>query len=350
MFCPQCGSSDVELHEGLCKNCFLKEFQPLSIPDEMVVTLCAHCHSNLQEGKWKDLGLPEEEIIYRTLEENIQLDSLVENPEIDLEIIQMRGSIAECLVSLKGSVLGDEIYQEYQVNVRLNKSVCPDCSKFNSGYYEAVIQLRAQNRTISSQEIQSADEIIKEALTRMWEKNRMAYLAQRAAMKEGVDYYIGSQKSAKRLVSALREVLGGVVKESPRLMGQDKSTGKGLYRTWISLRLGEFRQGDFISYEDHIGQVLSMDARKIVVQDMLSLEISSILWKEHEKIKTVAQSKDVQITTVTSKSPQEIQILHPTSYQPLDLDMKEQFQGYDIGEEISVIDIHDKIYILPKNE
>jgi nonsense-mediated mRNA decay protein 3 len=350
MFCPQCGSSDVELLEGLCKNCFLKEFQPVSIPDEIGVTLCAHCHSNLQEGKWKELGMPEEEIIYRALEENIQINPLLENPEIDLEILQMRGSIAECIVSVTGNVLGDEIAQEYKVNVRMNKSVCPDCSKFNSGYYESVIQLRSQNRTLSPEEIQKADKVIKETLARLWEKNRMAYLAQRAQMKEGIDYYIGSQKSAKRLVASLREVFGGVVKESPRLMGEDKSTGKGLYRVWISLRLGEFKIGDFISYKNHLGPVLSIAARKIVIMDLESMEKFSVLWKEHEKIKMVAKSKDIQITTISSKSPHEIQILHPTSFQPLDLAMNPHFETYEIGEEISVIDINGKIYILPKNE
>ncbi|MBI4814601.1 MAG: hypothetical protein HY802_10165, partial [Methanobacterium sp.] len=146
--------------EGLCKDCFLKDFQLISIPDTTEVTLCAHCHSNLKEGKWKELGLPEEEIIYRALEESIEIDELVENPEVDLEILQMRGSIAECLIQVKGSVLGDEIVQEYRADVRLNKSVCPDCSKFNAGYYESVIQLRADERPLTKLEIESADRVV----------------------------------------------------------------------------------------------------------------------------------------------------------------------------------------------
>jgi nonsense-mediated mRNA decay protein 3 len=350
MFCPQCGSSDHKLWEGLCKNCFLKEFHLISIPAEIVVTACAHCHSNLKEGKWRELGLPEEEIIYRSLEDNIQTDPLVENPEVELEILQMRGSIAECLISVTGDVLGDEVAQEYKIDVRLKKTVCPDCSKFIAGYYEAVIQLRAQKRSISQEEIQSADEIINESLSRLWEKNRMAYLAQRAEMKEGIDYYIGSLKTARKVVAALREVFGGIVKESPRLMGQDKSTGKGLYRTWISLKLGEFNVGDFILYKNKIGKVSSMDSRKIVARDLDTMEKFSALWKDHENIKTLAKSTDEQITTLTSKSPHEIQILHPTTFQPLDLEMSPYFEDFQIGDEVTVIEIDKKIYILPKNE
>lgn len=348
MFCPQCGSTDKEMIEGLCKDCFLKDFELISLPEEIIVTVCAHCHSNLKEGKWKDLGLPEEEIIYRALEEAITIEELVENPEIELEILQMRGSIAECLIQIKGFVLGDEIIQEYHSNVRLNKSVCPDCSKFNSGYYEAVIQLRADQRHLSKLEIESADNAVNSKLDKMWEKNRTAYLAQRAEMKEGIDYYIGSQKSARKVISALRDQLGGVVKESPRLISQDKSTGKGLYRTWFSLRLPEFEIGDFIEYEGHLGQVKSFDGRKIIVTDLQGSDSFSVLWKEYDNITSLAKTSDIQITNITSKSPTEIQILHPETFQPVDLPINDNLEGFEIGEEVNVIQIRGELYILPK--
>lgn len=349
MFCPQCGSTNQEMIEGICKDCFLKDFQSISVPDEIEVVVCAHCHSNLKEGKWKELGLPEEEIIYQALEESIKIEKIVENPEIDLEILKMRGSIAECLIQVKGRVMGDEISQEYQANVRLNKSVCPDCSKFNSGYYETVIQLRADKRHLTKEEIESADKVVTETLDRMWEKSRMSYLAQRIEMKEGVDYYIGSQKSARKVISALKEVLGGITKESPRLISQDKSTGKGLYRTWISLRLPEFQVGDFIEYEDQIGQVKSFDSRKIIADNLKNLNSFSVLWKEYEKIKSPAKSSEIKITSITSKSPTEIQILHPETFQPIDLSLTENLADLKIGQEVYVIQINGETYILPQS-
>ena len=35
---------------------------------------------------------------------------------------------------------------------------------------------------------------------------------------------------------------------------KDKSTGKGLYRTWISIRLPEYHVNDFIEYNNIIAQ------------------------------------------------------------------------------------------------
>ncbi|MCK9152296.1 60S ribosomal export protein NMD3 [Methanobacterium alcaliphilum] len=346
MFCPQCGSSEKEMWEGLCIDCFLKDFNLISIAENIEVTTCAHCASNLKEGKWREMGIPEEEIIYRALEDHIKIDEISEDVEIDLEILQIKGSSAQCIIKVDGNVLGKSIHQEYHSSVKLKKTVCPDCSKFIAGYYEAVIQLRATNRPLTPEEIRSADETINDVLERLWEKNRLAYLAQRSEMKEGIDYYIGSQKSAKKVISALREVLGGTVKESPRLMGQDKSTGKGLYRTWMSLRLPEFEIGDFVIYENKTCRVVAIDSRKISVMDLSQLTRLSILWKEYDNIETLKKSEDIQKTTVTSKSPQEIQILHPETFQPIDLEIKPRMKDLEIGDEVSVIELNNEIYII----
>ena len=48
MFCPRCGSEDQELYEGLCTSCFVKEAKIITIPQDLEVTICAHCSSLLK--------------------------------------------------------------------------------------------------------------------------------------------------------------------------------------------------------------------------------------------------------------------------------------------------------------
>ena len=252
MFCPVCGATDVEMVDGICKNCYLKKFQLMEIPENITVTICKHCNSKLEEGKWKDEYIPEDEIIYRALENNITLSELAENEEIELEIDQMRGTIAECYVEAVATVLGEEIVETHTPNVKINYSVCPDCSKRNAGYYEAVIQLRADNRDLKEGEIEKAEEIVNRTLNKQYKKDKLAYVPQVAKLKEGNDYYIGSLKSAKKVVEHLKEEFGGKIKESPRLISEDKSTGKGLYRIWISLRLPKFE----VSFEKELNNTL----------------------------------------------------------------------------------------------
>ncbi|MGZ7066947.1 MAG: NMD3-related protein, partial [Methanobacterium sp.] len=74
MFCPQCGKTDEELVDGVCKSCFLEGLVLAEIPDELEITVCAHCQSRLISGKWQELELSDEEIILNTLNKYIKLN------------------------------------------------------------------------------------------------------------------------------------------------------------------------------------------------------------------------------------------------------------------------------------
>ncbi|HPQ04993.1 MAG TPA: 60S ribosomal export protein NMD3 [Methanothermobacter sp.] len=343
-FCINCGRSNIQLFKGLCRECFLKEYKLLEVPERIEVEVCAHCNAQLINGKWTGRGVPEDEIIYHALENNISRS--VEDTIVDLEIIQKRGTISSCLVRGEAKVLGERITQDFYTEVRLKKRVCPYCSKYKSGYYEAVIQLRADERSLGSGEIEKAEQVINKTLQRLWEKDKLAYLARTTRQREGVDYYIGSYKAAKRVVAALREEFGGIVKESPRLMGRDKSTGKNIYRIWISFKLPKFKKGDFISYKGHIGVIKAMDSHGILFYDLDRREMSTTLWREYQNIERIATPEDIKETTVTAISPGRIQILDPISYEPIDLKLKPGMENLKIGDQVSVIQIDNKTYIL----
>ncbi|MDL2246765.1 hypothetical protein LJB96_04025 [Methanobrevibacter sp. OttesenSCG-928-K11] len=348
MFCPECGSTDKKMIDNICIDCFLKDFHMITVPDTIEVEICSHCNGKLEKGKWKDIEIPQEEIIYRALENNIQINDLVEDDEIELEIVQMRGTIAECYVEIIGKVYGKSLEESHDVNVRLNKTVCPNCSKRNSGYYEAVIQFRADKREIDSQEFETADEIVLNTLDKLFDKDKLAYLVQIAKPKEGHDYYIGSYKSSKKVVRALQEEFGGIIKESPRLISEDKSTGKGLYRIWISLRIPKFRVGDFIKYDDKNGEITYISGSKVQCVELTNHKPFSIQWKNYESIELIKNKEDIEKTNIISKSPSLIQILDPSTYEVVDLKMTKELEGLNIGDDVYIIKIENQIYILAK--
>lgn len=357
MFCPECGNTDLPIIEGVCKDCFLKKFSILEIPKNIEVVICAHCNARFEEGKWKESYIPQEEIIYRALERSISINPQVENEEIDLNILQMRGTIAECYVEAIAIVFGEKIHQEYETEVKLTNGVCPDCSKINSGYYETVLQFRADNRELDQNELSLATNIVKRTLNKLSKKDKLAYLVQIAKLKEGNDYYIGSYKAGKKIANVLKEEFGGIIKESPRLISQDKSTGKGLYRIWISIRIPLFQKGDFIkiktSEKSHdppkIAQILDIDGRRIWAMDLNTYDKLPISWKAYNSIELLAKKNSINKTTITSKSPKEIQILDPENYDVVDLAINEDYKKYNIGDEINVVKIENKLYLLPNN-
>ena len=346
MFCPECGSTDKEMVGDICIDCFLKEFQMMELPKHIEVQICSHCNSKLEEGKWSDEFIPEEEIIYRALERNIKIADEVENEIINLEIEQMKGTIASCYVEIAGEVHGAHIDETHDTEVKILKTVCPTCSKIQSGYYESVIQFRADNREIKPEEYDLADEIVERTLIKQSKKDKLAYCPQIAKLKEGYDYYIGSLKSGKKVAEALTEEFGGIIKESPRLISEDKSTGKGLYRIWISVRIPEFEVEDFVKYADKIIRIHSIGKSSVVGADIQTGKKHNIPMKNMEDIKLVKKSSDIETTTIISKSPSIIQILDPSDYSAVDLEMKEEFEDYNIGDEIKLIKIDNYIYLI----
>lgn len=346
MFCPECGSTDKKMVGDICIDCFLKEFEMIEIPNHIEVQICSHCNSKLEEGKWIDEFVPEEEIIYRALERNIKIADEVSNEDINLEIDQIKGTLANCYVEVIGEVHGVQIEETHDTEVKLKKTVCPTCSKVQSGYYETVVQFRADNREINPEEYAKADEIVERTLIKQSKSDKLAYCPQIAKLKEGYDYYIGSFKSGHKVADALKEEFGGIIKESPRLISEDKSTGKGLYRVWISVRIPEFEINDFVKFENKILQIHSITKNSVVGVDISTNKKHNIPMKNMENIELVKKEKDIETTTIISKSPNTIQILDPNDFSAVDLEMKEEFSNYNIGDEINLIKINDYIYLL----
>lgn len=346
MFCIECGSDNKQMIGEICIDCFLKDFKMIEIPENINVEICSHCNSRLEEGKWHDSFIPEDEIIYRALERNIKIDDLVENEEINLEIEQMKGTIADCYVEAVGEVYGVTIDETHDTSVRILKTVCPTCSKLQAGYYEAVIQFRADSREIKKEEYDKADEIVGRTLDKQAKVDKLAYCPQIAKLKEGYDYYIGSLKTGRKVAEALKEEFGGVIKESPRLISEDKSTGKGLYRIWISVRIPEFEVKDIVKYEDKIIQVTDIDKNRVVGTDIKTNKKQNIPLKNMEDIELVKKADEIETTTIISMSPKIIQILDPSDYSAVDLEMKDEFSSYNIGDEIKIIKIENYIYLI----
>ena len=346
MFCPECGSTDKEMIGDVCIDCFLKEFQMIEIPKNIDIQICSHCNSKLEEGKWIDEFIPEEEIIYRALERNIKIADEVSNEIINLEIDQIKGTIADCFIEVTGEVHGVQIEETHETQVKIRKTVCPTCSKVQAGYYEIVIQFRADRREIKPEEYAKADEVVERTLIKQSKVDKLAYCPQIAKLKEGYDYYIGSFKTGKKVAEALKEEFEGIIKESPRLISEDKSTGKGLYRIWISVRIPEFEISDFIRYDNKIMQIKSISKNSFVGVEISTDKKHNIPMKHMEDIELVKKARDIETTTIISKSPQYLQILDPVDYSAVDLDMKEEFADLNVGEEVKLIRLDGYVYLL----
>ena len=68
--------------------------------------------------------------------------------------------------------------------------------------------------------------------------------------------------------------------------------------------------------------------------------------KHLEDIKLLKKANEIETTTIISKSPKNLQILDPSDYSAVDLELKDGFQDYNIGDEIKLIKIDNYIYLV----
>ena len=96
--------------------------------------------------------------------------------------------------------------------------------QLHSDYYEAIIQLRPADL-----------ELVSFVERRIKEKD--IFVAKKINLKTGVDYYVSSNRFARQLGKKLKKSFKGVLKESRKLYGLDKTTSKTLYRVTVCFRL-----------------------------------------------------------------------------------------------------------------
>jgi nonsense-mediated mRNA decay protein 3 len=243
-FCPVCGKATDELVDNFCKDCFLKERDPVTLPERMETRICRGCLKHQRQGRWTYLSGDFEEVIERAASREV-MKSLktrdLQKPEVEVLVghgKETSPTTVSVPVELKvsGVLKGVEVSAEVETTVVVRAELCPNCARQSGSYYEAVIQIRGPGGAGVDPGIL---EKIKEAIDLMvdgyGQEDPRGFITDIKELKEGVDYYLGSKKMARKIVRNLKTSYGGEMKETASLVGQ--RDGKGLYRSTILLRL-----------------------------------------------------------------------------------------------------------------
>ena len=58
---------------------------------------------------------------------------------------------------------------------------------------------------------------------------------------------------------------------------------------------------------------------------------------------------DIKPTTITNITPQQIQVLDPDTYDTVELEKKDMLNSLNIGEEVNVLKVNNRLYIVLKD-
>ena len=202
--------------------CLQKQYDLFSV-NNTTIHVCKVCKLYELRKKWvvfKD----DEEAALEIAKANIKV--LGDITDIKLKAKDMFGKY---LVEITAKGVAHELGTDVKINknetrkmlIMFKRLKCDTCVKLSGNYYEAIIQLRGDNK----------DKLLKEVKRIANEKDIVAI----EDKKEGYNVRIMFKKNARRIVSTIKKrKLTTKLKKSYKLKGEKK--GKKLYRDYHSVR------------------------------------------------------------------------------------------------------------------
>ncbi|NJE07067.1 Nonsense-mediated mRNA decay NMD3 like protein [Thermococcus sp. M39] len=382
-FCYRCGIGESEggpLIDGLCQVCFRKENPVLLMESELNTELCQNCGSYKKKGVWVDPQNYElDQLIFEVAEnallENLALDErvkeirIIPKEELD-EIEELPVGVAyvsyepvnwhidyfpaiviyEVEVKARIHELQKELhYEKKTVTVYVRQTVCPRCQKFLGGYFEAILQVRAEDRELTKEERDEIVKLVQEKVDEIMKKDRMGFIQDTVELDEGIDFYMGSTRSARKLAQAIRDKYGGTISEAYELVGLDRQTSKEVYRTSVSVRLPKFRKGDIVSDKNgNVYRVEEVNGKGMNLTNLATHESEHKDWKTIKREGVDLVEHERKEAMLTSLTPKEAQFMDMENYETFEIerpkiDLKE-------GEIYKLVKIKGKYYIESKKE
>ncbi|QDA32306.1 Nonsense-mediated mRNA decay NMD3 like protein [Thermococcus indicus] len=384
-FCYRCGISESEggpLIDGLCQVCFRKENPVLLIESEINTELCQNCGSYRKRGVWVDPASYDLEELIFEVAENALLEALedsfsektveyeVVSPEELDEIDELpvgRAAVAfepsdfhlehfpaivTYGVRVKARIheLQRELHDETRyVTVYVRQTVCPRCSKFLGGYFEAILQVRAEGRPLTEEERKAIGKLVEEKVDEIMRRDRMGFIQDTIEKEEGMDFYMGSTSSARKLAQAIKERFGGTISEAYELVGVDRQTSKEVHRASVSIRIPKFQRGDLVTdRRGNVYTVENVDGKGMTLTNLVTRETERRDWKtvKREGIDAVeGERKEAMVTSIT---PTEVQLMDMETYETYELE-KPRMELRE-GEVYRMVEVKGRKYFLGRKE
>ena len=319
--CAICGA---ETDYEICPKCYLERYTIYEFNPYIEIKVCPKC-GRAYSGKWID-------------KETALMDTILKNFTHDLEFKILRFELEELgenngLIRVEGVFRGEKLTYELPFELRQKFEVCERCSRLYGGYFESIIQLRAENRAIEEYEVERARSLIDESIEKA--DYPTAFISKIVERKEGIDYYIGDRNLAKKIARRIEEELGGKLTESKKISG--RKDGRDIYRTTYSIRLREYRNGDVVR-----------DGTKILlVTNAVKGKGVDLSGKSHvlKNPKVIAKKEHVKRTFVVNVDKSVVEVLNPTTQEVVQVEKR---TDHSIGEEVLYFEDKGKPYIFPE--
>lgn len=209
--------------EHLCRDCFFKRHSLVEEVRDSVVEKCTSCNRFRVGGKWiSDLFSDDfKNYVYKRIKfgQDFEILSFIVND------IYEDKNMLKVKLDATARYKNKESEQFFELSIKENKAMCPDCTRIKSNYYTGILQLRG-----SKDNVFYADAAVRDGLSN--EINKIVKVSNKQGLK-GFDYYIIHKNRLRAAVTMLRKRFSADVKRSEKLVTQDKMSSKRVSRLTI---------------------------------------------------------------------------------------------------------------------
>jgi nonsense-mediated mRNA decay protein 3 len=343
MYCVNCGK-DEKLYEHLCKTCFLEKTKFFELPKVLKIMFCSNCNAWEKANHWEPSESEEDALNQRLMGELKSIGGAkVTSSELEWEPYKTNELKATLHLSAKFEDL--DIKESVNTEVRIKYSTCGRCSRQAGSYFEAIIQIRATNRELDDPELERANNVVDEMLNnaKAQSVDSNAFLTKTEFIHGGQDFYIGSSTIARQIAKQLSNIFSGNLKESRSLAG--RKDGREIYRITCTVRLPEYKQGDFMKVDNRIYKIVRLFPKRAQSFDLKTGQTRNLNHDELSKGDILGGDELVYDAVVLTNTKSEVQIMDPVNYKTVDLIKPKNFEVD--GDSVKIFRDEEDIYLLP---
>lgn len=264
-----------------------------------------------------------------------------EDVDVSVELHKLTESLYNADVAVEAMVHGLAMASSCQIEIRIKYESCTRCSRVSGGYYEGIIQIRAQNRKFNESELEQCVGIVQEVFSNAFRKgDDIAFISKEETVKGGIDLYVGSKPASRQACNAIIAKFGGTFAESQKLVGQKE--GKDIYRVSFSMRLPEFIRGDIVLADGKVLEIHKFDKNVTGIE----LEDGTRIVSKFKHVEKIGDRKNARKAVMTMIEGDTVQLLDPDTYIAVTI-KKPMFLNAEPGSEVDIIKTLHGMYLLP---
>jgi len=277
--------------------------------------MCPRCSSYKYKNTWLQESF--NDILKRYIKEAFTVSPELKHVEIQTQCKEQERILA-CMVFISGALEDQTITEQYPLTVRIRHNTCEICSREAGGYYEAILQIRAEQRTFTNAELKTLRSAVETMVGQYQESGKRGlFITDIDEKREGLDFFLSEKGTAFSIAKRVQEQFGGDFKTSASSAGMKDS--RQVYRMTYLVRIPTYRKGDFFSFNKSFFSIVSLHTNKVRALELSTWTEKVIDGKDIQPSRIYGGKELIREMIVVSQSKNEIQLMNPKTYTTVEI-------------------------------